>query len=124
MARAAASKAGPRFAEVAGRARWNGSGAELFVLLLLFFVLLFVLDIRVSWVGFLRLIQSSDHRVQSGVQDDGRMAECIQSSVFTVRGILKEFATMEFHGEVGILQQVSGKDEDNGFIRLHEFLLD
>ena len=30
---------------------------------------------------------------------------------------------MEFHGEVGILQQVSGQHQDNAFFRLHETLL-
>src|ERR1700680_5079804 len=114
MARAAASKAGPRFAEVAGRARCSEAG-------LLFLVFL---GIRARSVGFLCLLQRSDHGVQRGIKDDGRMAEWLQRGAFAlVHGALKEIAAVEFHGEVGILEQVSGEDQDDSFRRLHETLL-
>src|SRR5258708_37960876 len=113
IARAAASKAGPRFAEVAGRARRSEVERRLFFL-----------GIRVRAIGFLCLLQSFDHGIQRGIEDDGGMPERIQSGAFAlVRSAPKKIAAMESHGEVGVLEQVSRENQDNGFIRLHKSLL-
>src|SRR5882757_9025312 len=110
MARAAASKAGPRFAEVAGRARCSEAGRRLFFLAM-----------RVRRIGFLCLLQSFYHGVQRGIEDDRRMPERIQARAFTlVRSTMKKIAAMETHGKVGILEEVPGEDQDHRFFWLHE----
>src|SRR5882762_5852759 len=110
MARAAASKAGPRFAEVAGRARCSEAGRALFFL-----------DIRGRWIRFLCLLQSSYHCVQRGIEDNGRMPKRIQARALTlVDSALKKIAAMEAHGEVGVLEQVSGQNQHHRFFWLHE----
>src|ERR1700722_7371352 len=102
MARAAASKAGPRLAEVAGRAKCSE------VELLLRF--LFVLGIR-GRAGFLCLSERVGHSVQSGVENDGRMAKGFELRFFgLVRSSFKQSAAMEVHGEIGIFEQVAGED--------------
>src|SRR5258708_6558721 len=112
IARAAASKAGPRFAEVAGRARRSEVERRLFFL-----------GIRVRAIGFLCLLQSFDHSVQRGIQDDGRMPERIQSGAFAlVRSALEKIAAMESHGKVGVLEQVSRENQHNRLFRLHKSL--
>ncbi len=111
MARAAASKAGPRLAEVAGRARCSAAGRRVFFLFFFLDILALALGIGVGWSGFLCLLQSPDYRVQVGIKDDGRMTERIQGRIFLlVPGAVKKIATMEFHSEIGILQQASGED--------------
>src|ERR1700720_2854235 len=101
MARAAASKAGPRLAEVAGRAKCSEAGLRR---------LLFVLVIRVR-AEFLCLIERVGDGRQSGVENDGRMTKRLEPGFFgLVRGALKESTAMEVHGEVGIFEQVPGKD--------------
>src|ERR1700722_14863837 len=98
-AKAAASKAGPRFAEVAGRARSSELGPRL---------CFFLLGIRLRLVGFFHLIQGLDHRIQSGIQHDGRMAKPLHLGAFAVaRSLLKESAPMEVHGEVGVFEKIS-----------------
>src|SRR5229473_2121844 len=112
IARAAASKAGPRLAEVAGRARRSEAVRRLFFL-----------GIRVRGIGFLCLLQSFDHGIQRGIQDDGRMPERIQPAALAlVRSALKKIAAMESHGEVGVFEQVSGKDQHYRLFRLHKSL--
>src|SRR5712671_2588952 len=101
-ASAAASKAAPRFAEVAGRARRSDVGPRL---------CFFLLTIRVRLVGLLCLIQGRDHRMQSGIQYDRRMAKRFHlGALAVVRSLLEESAAMEVHGEVGVLKKITCKD--------------
>src|SRR5580698_161190 len=119
MAKAAASKAGPRLAEVAGKARCSAAGRWVSFLFFFLDILVLALDIGVGWCGSFCLLQSPDDGIQVGIEDDGRVTERIQRGIFLlVRGAVKKLATMEFHGEIGILQQVSSEDQDYCFIRL------
>src|SRR5258708_35658417 len=115
MARAAASNGGPRFAEVAGSAKCKEGAA-----LLCFFFL----GIGTRAVGFLCLLQSSDHSVQSGIQHHRRMAQGLQLYVFgSMTDILQESSAMEVDGKVWILEQVSSQNQDDGLFRRHKTLL-
>src|ERR1700688_608851 len=112
MARAAASKAGPRLAELAGRAKCSDVGLRRFFL---------VLGIRVVHVGFLCVIESLDHSIESGVENDGRMSKGFELCFFgLVRSSLKQSTAMEVHGEVGIFKQVSGEDQDDAFVGFYK----
>ena len=68
------------------------------------------------------MLQGSNHRVQSGIQDNGRTAQAVHRGAGAF-GAFEQFAAVEFDGEVGILQQIPGQDENDGFMRLHELLL-
>ena len=65
IARAAASKAGPRLAEVAGRARCSGIASDFFLFS----------DIGVRGIRFLGSFQSLENRVQIGIEHNRRMAQ-------------------------------------------------
>src|ERR1700682_1329330 len=98
MASAAASNAGPRLAEVAGKASRNGPGLGD----------LFFSAIGVHRIRFLRRFQGSQNRVQLGVEHNGRPTQRLKSGAFSFpESASKQVAAVELHGEVGILQQVS-----------------
>src|SRR5258706_8991844 len=76
---------------------------------------------RVRRVRFLCLLQSFYHSVRRGIEDDGRMPERIQARAWTlVNSAVKKIAAMEAHGEVGVLEQVSGENQHHRFFWLHE----
>src|ERR1700675_4423879 len=111
MARAAASKAGPKVAGVAGRVKCSEVGPRRF---------LFVLGIRVR-AGFLCLGERVGDSIQSGVENDGRMSKGFELCFFgLVRRSLKQSTAMEVHGEVGIFKQVSGEDQDDAFVGFYK----
>ena len=76
-------------------------------------------------IGFLCLFQSLDHGVQRGIENNRRMAQRTSAASFRFpAGVpLKKIAAMEFHGEIGIFEQVSGKDQNHGLFGLHKALL-
>src|SRR5580658_2493206 len=124
IARAAASKAGPRLAEVAGRTRCSEVGRRVFFSVLPLFIVVSFSDVRACPVGFLGLLQSFEHGLQGCIEDDGRMPERIQSGALGLHsGVLKKIAAVKFHSEVRILEQASGEHEDDSFIRLYKSLL-
>src|SRR5580698_7019145 len=106
MAKAAASKAGPKLADVAGRARRRAAGCGLF--------LLGFLGIGVRGIGLLRLLQGLDYRVEGSIEDHRRMLQSFERSAIAFAiGTAKEIAAMEFHGEVSVLEQVSSEHQNH-----------
>src|SRR5580704_6432503 len=97
MASAAASKAGPRLAEVAGRVRRSEPRFG-------FLVFEGMFPSR-----FLGLPQRPDHGVQRGIQNDWRTARRIehQARAF-MAGSFEQLSAVELDGVIGILQQISG----------------
>src|SRR5438270_6743858 len=112
MASAAASKAGPRLAEVAGSDR--RSRFELFA----------ADGIKVVRSGFFRLLEGSGYGFEGGIQNEWRMPQAGERGIlFSFRRSGKEPGTMEINGEVRIFQQIPSQHQHDGFFGLYEFLL-
>src|ERR1700758_3506889 len=69
------------------------------------------------------LIQRSQHGIYIGVENQWRtLLRCESASVFFLRAAGKQVATVEFQGELGVLQDVPCKNQNDRLIRPHESL--
>ena len=67
------------------------------------------------------MFQSLDHGLQGRINHDRRMAKLIQFGALSlIRGAPKKIAAVKCHGEVGILEQVSGENQDHSLLWLYE----
>src|SRR5271165_2242130 len=128
MAIAAASNAGPRLAEVAGRTNWREAWRrELFFLGIVlsrsFEHFLSIVPLRAK-IGVFLLFKCPDHSIERGIEDDGRTAQGLQFRDFGValRGRWKQLAAMEIHRKPGIFEQMPGEHQYYGFPWLDETL--
>ena len=111
-ANAAASNAGPRFAEVAGRLIAKALG-------------LLGLSAGHGGLGLLGLFEHTNHGVSIGIEHNrSPLPGGKNFGLLGVRRAFKQITTMKFEREVGILEQVSGKHQHHGdSFCFHESLL-
>src|ERR1019366_621084 len=98
-ASAAASKAGPRFAEVAGRNMRKGMAEES----------------RCSAIAFFLRLQCSQDGVGTGVQNHGSLSllSCQGMKRLVFHAWDREIAAMKLNGVLRIFQHVSGQHQHN-----------
>src|SRR5271165_2674519 len=107
-ARAAASKAGPRFAEVAGRNMRKGMA-----------------DRSLSAIALFLRLERPQNRVSIGIQHNWCFSlPCRQGMKFVVSHARDgEVGAMKLDGVLRVLQHVPGQDEHRGLAGLHESTL-